>query len=281
MRAPRDVVFPFAVAYAARMQLAGTKVLLTGATGGLGHALARALAREGASLVLTGRRADVLQPLADELGATAVAADLSVRADVERLAVDHDDVDVVVHNAALPGSGPLGDYDVEQVDRVLEVNLRAPIVLTRLLLPRLQERGRGHVVFISSMSAKVPTADASLYAATKLGLRGFAQALRPELRSAGIGVSVVFPGFVRDAGMFADTGVELPAGVGTSSPEEVAAGLVRAITRNRGEVDVAPVGVRATGVLNGLFPGLPGRIAAKVDGGRTGSEMAEAQRAKR
>ncbi|EHN12017.1 conserved short-chain dehydrogenase [Patulibacter medicamentivorans] len=263
------------------MQLAGRTVLITGATGGLGHAIARALAREGATLVLTGRRAEVLQPLADELGAVAVSADLSSREDVERLAADHGEVDVVVHNAALPGSGPLDDYALEDADRVLEVNLRAPIALTRLLLPAMKRRGSGHHVYVSSMSAKVPTADASLYAGTKLGLRGFAQALRPELKPAGIGVSVVFPGFIRDAGMFADTKVELPRGVGTNTPEDVATAVVRAIVRNKGEVDVAPVGVRASGLLNALFPGLPGRLSGKLGGERVGTEMAQAQRVKR
>jgi short-subunit dehydrogenase len=263
------------------MQLRGSTILVTGATGGLGAAIARALAGEGAELVLTGRRVGVLEPLAGELGATSVAADLSQDADVRRIAGDLAGVDGVVHNAALPGSGPLDDYSVEEIDRVLAVNLRAPIVLTRLLLPSWQERGHGHHVFISSMSAKVPTADASLYAATKLGLRGFVQGLRPELAAHGIGVGAVFPGFVRDAGMYADTGVVLPRGVGTSSPQQVADAVVRTILRDRGETDVAPVGVRATGVLNGLFPGLPQRVAAKVDRGRVGREMAQAQRTKR
>lgn len=262
------------------MQLSGTKVLLTGATGGLGHAIARALARRGASLVLTGRRADVLEPLAAELGGVAVSADLSDVADVERLGTEHTDVDVLVHNAAVPASGPLAEYTPEQIDRAVQVNLRAPIVLTRMLLPHLQERRRGHVVFISSMSAKAPTADASLYAATKLGLRGFSQGLRPELRPHGIGVSSVFPGFVRDAGMFADTGVELPPGVGTSSPEQVAAGVVKAVEKNRGEVDVAPLALRLSGRANGLLPGIAGAVAARV-GGDVGTKMAEAQRSKR
>ncbi|MBF6619627.1 MAG: SDR family oxidoreductase [Patulibacter sp.] len=263
------------------MQLAGTTVLLTGATGGLGHAIARALADRGASLVLTGRRAEILQPLADELGATAIAADLSNPDDVQRLADDYAHADVVIHNAAIPGSGPLDDYRVDEIDRVVAVNLRAPIVLTNQLVPRWKQRGRGHVVFISSMSAKVPTADASLYAATKLGLRGFAQGLRPELKPHGIGVSVVFPGFIRDAGMFAETEVALPKGVGTNRPEDVAAAVVRAVQKDRGEIDVAPLSIKASGVLNGLFPGVPSAIAVKIDGGRMGAELAEKQRVKR
>jgi hypothetical protein len=81
--------------------------------------------------------------------------------------------------------------------------------------------------------------------------------------------------------MFADTKVELPRGVGTNTPEDVATAVVRAIVRNKGEVDVAPVGVRASGLLNALFPGLPGRLSGKLGGERVGTEMAQAQRVKR
>ena len=93
----------------ADMKVSGARVLLTGATGGIGHALARALHGGGAQLLLTGRRLDVLKPLADELGARAIAADLSVRDDVERLAVEAADVDILIANAALPASGHLLD----------------------------------------------------------------------------------------------------------------------------------------------------------------------------
>ena len=82
-----------------------------------------------------------------------------------------------------------------------------------------------------------------MYSATKFGLRGFALSLREDLRSAGVGVSVVLPGFIRDAGMFADTGVKLPLGVGTKAPEDVADAVLRASSTNRAEVDVAPAGL--------------------------------------
>ncbi len=124
------------------------------------------------------------------------------------------DVDVLVANAAVPGSGRLATYSVEEVDRALDVNLRAPIVLARALTPGMVGRGRGHVVFISSIAGKTATRGSSLYNATKYGLRGFSLALRSELRSDGVGVSAIFPGFVRGAGMFAETAIKLPFGVG-------------------------------------------------------------------
>ena len=108
------------------MELSGRRVLLTGATGGLGHAIARALHGRGADLVLTGRRADVLEPLAAEVGGRAVVADLADPAAIGPLVDAAGDVDVLVANAALPGSGPVLEYEPEQIDRALTVNLRAP-----------------------------------------------------------------------------------------------------------------------------------------------------------
>src|SRR5690349_10593499 len=110
----------------AKVDINGARVLLTGATGGIGQAIARALHERGASLVLTGRRTDVLEPLAAETGGTTLAVDLADRSAVDKLLAEAGDVDVLVANAALPGSGALDDFSVEQIDRVLEVNLRAP-----------------------------------------------------------------------------------------------------------------------------------------------------------
>jgi len=170
------------------MSLSGASVLLTGATGGIGHAVARELGSRGASLPLSGRRADVLEPLASELGARALSADLSKPAEVERLVADAGEVDILVNNAALPASGTLDSFSMEEIDRALAVNLRAPIALAHALVPAMVERDRGHLVFMSSLAGKAATAGAALYNATKYGLRGFATALRADLRASGVGV---------------------------------------------------------------------------------------------
>ncbi|HEX8714106.1 MAG TPA: SDR family NAD(P)-dependent oxidoreductase, partial [Solirubrobacteraceae bacterium] len=175
------------------MQIAGANVLLTGATGGIGHAIARAVAARGGKLLLTGRRAEVLEPLAQELDARAWAIDLAKPAEVERLAREVGDVDILIANAALPASGTLDSFSVEQIDRALDVNLRAPIVLAHALAPQMVARGRGHLVFMSSLSGKAATPGTALYNASKFGLRGFAAALRADLRTSGVGVSAVFP----------------------------------------------------------------------------------------
>jgi short-subunit dehydrogenase len=113
---------------------------------------------------------------------------------------------------------------------------------------------------MNSLSGKFATGLQSLYSATKYGLRGFALAAREDLAPHGVGVSTVYPGFVRDAGMFADTGVELPRYIGTSSPPDVAGAVLRAIEHDRAEIDVAPLPARAVTMLFGTFPALGRRV---------------------
>jgi short-subunit dehydrogenase len=239
----------------ASMELQAKRVLLTGATGGLGEAIARALAERGADLVLSGRRADALAALAQELGAETVACDLADRDELERLVTAAGDVDVLVANAGLPGSGSLQRMEPEEIDRVLEVNLRAPIMLARRLVPAMIERGSGQLVFVASFAGKLPSAgESSIYTATKFGLRGFAHVLRAQLKRKAIGVSLVTPGPVRDAGMFARGGGKTPPFVTASSPQDVGKAVVRAIERNVAEVDVASLGLRLIAKAGALAP---------------------------
>jgi short-subunit dehydrogenase len=263
------------------MNVSGSTVLLTGATGGLGQAIARDLSGKGARLILTGRRTDVLEPLASELGARALAVDLGDPTEIGRLLSEAGELDILVANAALPASGKLDSFTIEQIDRALEVNLRAPIVLAHALAPAMVERGRGHLLFMSSLSGKTGTAGSSIYNATKFGLRGFAMAMRAELYGTGVGVSAVFPGFIREAGMFAEAGVQLPAGVGTRSPKDVAEAVVQAIERNRGEVDVAPMALRLGSAFSGIAPELAATVTRKTGGEKIGHQLADAQRGKR
>lgn len=264
------------------MQISGSTILLTGATGGLGHAIARALHQRGGKLILTGRRTDVLEPLAVELGARALAIDLSDPAEVECLVAEAGDVvDILVANAALPAAGRLETFTMQEIDRALDVNLRTPIALAHALAPAMVARGRGHLLFMSSLSGKSATPGTSIYNATKFGLRGFASALRADLRPDGVGVSAVFPGFIRDAGMFAEADVKLPSGVGTASPEDVARATVQAIERNRAEIDVAPLPMRAGAVFAGVAPELAARVARRLGSEDIARAMDAGQRAKR
>lgn len=263
------------------MQISGSTILLTGATGGLGQAIARALHERGGKLILTGRRTEVLEPLVAELGARTLAVDLADASEIDRLVREVGEVDILVANAALPASGRLETFTMHEIDRALDVNLRAPIALAHALAPAMIARGNGHLLFMSSLAGKSATPGTAIYNATKFGLRGFATALRADLRPSGVGVSAIFPGFIRDAGMFADAGVELPAGVGTASPEDVAQATVQAIERNRAEIDVAPLPLRVGAAFSGLAPELSARVARKLGSDEISRAMHAAQRDKR
>jgi short-subunit dehydrogenase len=265
----------------ARVQLSGATALVTGATGGLGQAIAAALAERGARLIVSGRREEELNALAGRLGGRAVVADLAVRGDVDRLAHEAAEADVVVANAALPASGLLDDFTRGEIDRMLEINLRAPIVLAKDLAPGMVQRGRGQLVFISSLSGKAASPSSSMYSATKFGLRGFALSLRQDLAASNVGVSVVAPGFIRDAGMFHEAGVRLPPGTGTRRPEDVAAAVVRVIDEDRAELDVAPPALRVGAAFASLAPGLAARASRRMGSHRVAGDMAAGQRDKR
>jgi short-subunit dehydrogenase len=254
------------------VELSGKTVLLTGATGGLGQAIALGIAERGASLVLSSRKQDELEELAGSLPGEhrSIVSDLAEEGEALRLLEAAGEIDALVANAGLPASGRLDGFSQDEIGRALRVNLESPVRMARELVPRFTERGAGHLVFISSISGKAATARASLYAATKFGLRGFALCLREDLRGTGVGVSVISPGAIRDAGMFADSNAAPPPMLGTGTPEQVAASVVRAIERDRGEITVAPLRQRALGWVGANAPELSGRVA-----GRTATKVAD------
>ena len=260
------------------MQIEGSVALVTGANGGLGEAIATRLAKEGARLILSGRRKDALEPIADRLGAKMIIADLAKREDVDRLVEEAGQVDIAVLNAALPATGVFIDMDDDFVNRALDVNLRVPIVMAHRFGKQMAARGKGHIVFISSISGKVVSLGGSMYSGTKFGMRGFALALRDELGMSGVGVSTIFPGFIRDAGMFAKTGVKLPSVVGTKSPEDVAAAVHRSIAKNVGEIDVAAFDQRMGAFLAAISPSLVATIQKNFGGHDVSKRMMAAQR---
>jgi short-subunit dehydrogenase len=256
------------------MELAGKTVLLTGATGGLGRAIASSLASRGARLVLSSRKAEELEQLAGSLpgdGHRPLVADLAEPGTLDPLLAEAGEVDGLVANAGLPGTGRVETYSEEQVSRVVRVNLEAPIQMARALIPGMRERGQGHLVFISSLSGKAATPRTAIYAATKFGLRGFAFSLREDLWGTGVGVSIVSPGFISDAGMFHDSGAKSPPGMGTKKPHDVGEAVASAIERNRSEVAVAPLFLRILADISYRRPELVGRLAHR----RAGHDIAD------
>lgn len=229
-------------------QLRGRTALVTGASGGIGRQIARRLTREGMSIIVSGRREEVLADLANELRgqgirSEAIPADLGDLSQIdpliERCETALGQIDVLVNNAALEVPSAFTAYKREELTSIVDVNLTAPMLLTRRVVPGMLERKRGHVVFISSMAGKVGTGYNEPYSATKAGLIGLNQSLRAEYRHAPIGFSVICPGFVSGGGMYdrtVDEGIRSNRLIGETTADKVADRVVEAIHHNRPEI---------------------------------------------
>lgn len=237
------------------MEPAGASALVTGASGGLGRAISKGLAAAGADLVLSGRDEHRLGPIAAETGAGTIIADLG--GDLAELVAAAADVEVLVLNAAVDGGARIEDDTLDHADEVVRVNLTSAIALsTAFAQGRIRAGSPGHLVLIGSVAGLAASPLHRLYNASKFGLRGFGLALRQDLAPRGVGVTVVTPAYIRDAGMFADSGISLPWFVRTKSPQDVADAVLRAIRTNPAEIFVAAPELRLAAVVATVAPGL-------------------------
>jgi short-subunit dehydrogenase len=236
------------------MDVAGATALVTGASSGIGRATAVALAQAGATVQATGRDEAALEEVSRATRGTWLASDLADPAAVDKIAAWATPVDILVNNAGFGLAGPFTSAEAPEIDQLIRVNLTAPVLLTRALLPGMLERGRGHIVNVASIAGHVGVAGEAAYSATKAGLIALTEALRYELKGTNVGASVVAPGAVRTR-FFEREGLEydrrFPRQV---PPETVAAGVLRAIRRNLPEV-FAPRWMAFPAWLHGALPG--------------------------
>ena len=235
----------------------GLNIIVTGASSGLGEAIARVLAGQGHRIVLVARRAERLNELAAEINPSgkrviAASADVSDPAALARVVNRAESIfgaiGAVVNNAGIgEPEGMFWTMDAQAVEQVLRVNLLAAIELTRVVLPRMIERNAGHVINIGSVAGRV--ASAPVYSASKYGLRGFTLSLRRELLGTNVSASLVTPGFIRTPMTEGVRGVPMPG------PGAVANVVARLIEHPRKEV-VVPGWYRAVISLEAVFPGL-------------------------
>ena len=181
----------------------GKVAVVTGASSGIGAAVGRMFAGEGAAVVLAARNAGALEKLAGEIAAVggralALPTDVGDIAAAERLLAGavaaFGGLDVLVNNAGANKRGSIEKYTAAELAQVVQVNLTAPIVLSRLALPHMRTRGRGAIVNVASIAGRIPLVGEAVYSATKFGLRAFSFALAEELAGSGITVSAVSPG---------------------------------------------------------------------------------------
>jgi short-subunit dehydrogenase len=244
-------------------QLKNRIVLVTGASRGIGPFIAEAAGKHGATLALTARSADGLEATAHrlrELGAEVMVApaDLCESSQREELVQGvlstFGRIDVLINNAGLETEGAYAELPWRSVSENVEVNLLAPMALTHLVLPGMLERRTGHIVNIASIAAKSGAPYAATYSGTKAALAEWTRALRLELRHSGVRFSTIFPGYVREAGMFAKFHVKAPFLVGTCSPAQVAEAVVEAIETGRLEAIVNAMPLRYAFILSEVSP---------------------------
>jgi len=265
------------------VELRGARALVTGAAGGLGQYISRALASEGANVAVSDLPGTDLDALCEELRASGVeaqpvAVDLTDAAERERLVRDAEQaigsLDVLVNNAGLEFGGSFTQTTREELEAIATVNLLAVMDLTRLVLPGMLERGRGHVVNLASLAGKAPVPYLASYAATKHGVVGFTHSMRGEYANEPVSFSAICPTFISRVGMYGRLEGEVgepPFGLRTLPPERVGEAAVKAIREDRAEVIVHRGPIRPLMALYAVAP----RAATRLLNNRRSREFAE------
>ena len=245
----------------------GRTTLVTGASRGIGPLIAAQIARQGGHVVLTGRSAADLKAVAAELAAEGadvsfIPADLTqpgaAQVLIQAIERGHGGIDLLVNNA---GGDPLREFDtmtIEENLRTLQLNLIAPLALSRAALPGMLGRGRGHIVNISAMAGRVSFPYTEVYAAAKDGLIGFTRVLRADYHARGVSASVLILGAIRGAGqgqrMLEESGMKAS---GFMAPaESVARAVTKAVTKDRAELVIMPGPGRLLRAVMDYFPAL-------------------------
>jgi len=270
-----------------KFNLRGATVIVTGGSRGIGPHIAAALTREGARVALVARSAPELEANARKLsasGAEVVAFPADVTSAEQRreliAAVEGrlGPVDVLVNNAGGDLQREFHHLTEEEIQGLLELNLTSAMMLTRLVLPGMLERGRGHVVNVSSMAGRVSFPYTEAYAAAKDGLIAFTRVLRSDYRAQGVSASTLILGPVGREGVGARTaeevGIKLPP-VGLVSPEKIGRITVRAIASDKTELAVLPGPGKLLRALMDRFPGLGPAMNRATGTGKTMQTVAE------
>lgn len=257
--------------------LRNANAIVTGGSRGIGAHIARALASSGVNVAVAARSARQLEAVRAELAslgvkAVGIPADITVAAErqdlVERAATELGPIDILVNNAAAEMFSRYTDLDASQIEAMVCLNLTAPLLLIQAVLPAMLDRGRGHIVNLSSASGTVATPFNAVYSATKFALVGVTHSLRAEHLGSPVGFSAVCPGFVRGDGMYARYQAHglrrAPLLVGTTTPRKVASAVLRAIREDRAQIMVNSPPVRPTAVLQAAAPQAMPRLLKQV-----------------
>lgn len=245
------------------MELKGRVVLLTGGSRGIGPIIAETLANKGTIIALAARSEKGLEEVARQLkksNAKVQIFPVDLREPLQREGLISSvlrkmgTIDILINNAGLETEGAFSELPWQCIHENIEVNLIAPMALTHLILPEMLKKKSGYIVNIASIAAKNGGPFAAIYSGTKAGLAEWTRALRLELAGSGIRFSTIFPGYVREVGMFAKFGLKSPWIIGSCSPGQVAKAVVQAIEKERLETIVNSHPLRYVFTLNDLSP---------------------------
>jgi short-subunit dehydrogenase len=263
--------------------IGGKVAVVTGASRGLGRAIAQTLFDHGMKVVLCARSGDELESFRTKLdrGGTrtlALAVDVTVAADRARLLAaakqKFGQVDVLVNNAGIDHPEFFSSTDFARVEEIVELNLVALMGMTHLVLPDMLQHRSGQIVNIASMAGLAPVPYAAVYAGTKAAVINFSTSLRYEVAGQGVGVSVVCPYYVREAGLFHENSGG-DSRQPTVSPDDVGDAVVSAITHNRARIISSPAIVKLTPLLTALSPALTYFAARTTGATRVMEKLAE------
>jgi short-subunit dehydrogenase len=243
----------------------GKNALLTGGSRGLGQVIARFLAKEGVNLALTARSEDGLNATAEEVARENVQikvypADIMDHPSREKLLEDvksdFGKIDLLINNAGIVWVAGYASLAPDYIETMIQTNLIAPMLLTRMVLPDMLNRGSGHIVSMSSLGGKRGNPYDATYSATKAGLIEWTRGLKLELAGSGVGISVICPGFVAESGMFAEYNKKPPWISGESKPAKVAEAVIQSIQEDIGEIVVNPGPAWLIPFLDAIHPGI-------------------------
>jgi short-subunit dehydrogenase len=252
----------------------GTRAVVTGASRGIGRAIARALADRGATVGLAARSTPELEKLAAELPGNhqALTCDVALRASIataiEDFAASAGGLDLLVANAGIAYYEPVAEQDLDRIENMTSVNWLGTVFTVKAALPILLEQGSGHIVVMSSGAGLRGFPGAAAYSATKAAQRIFAEALRHELAGTGVSLTTVYPGEIRTS-LHDHERASMPpwyrGGPQAASPEALATRVLKAIEADRRHVHYRPL-VKGMGILNGVSPGAADRVLRRLRG---------------
>jgi len=250
------------------------RALVTGASRGIGRAVAQALAERGATVGLVARSTSELEALALELPGAHhpltcdVALPASIATAAEDFAAATGGLDLLVANAGIAFIEPVATQDLEKIERMTEVNWLGTVYTVKAALPYLLDGGGGHIVVMSSGAGLRGFPGAAVYSATKAAQRMFAEALRHELAGSGVSVTTVYPGEIQTS-LHDHELSRMPGwyrgGEDAATAEALAALIVRAVERDSRHLHHRPL-VKGMGILNGVSPGMADRVLRRLRG---------------